>query len=292
MTIAKTFPGSNQKVDERRFLLPTEARITSSVPLTAMERLIEIELAQKRVLGHQPGQFVEVSILGVGEAPISIATSPLHGARFQLCVRKVGNVTGALHELSVGSLLGIRGPFGRGFSLEEMREKDLFIVAGGLGLVPLRSLIQYIFERRDEFGKITLLIGAKRPEEILFRNEIQEWKMKHNCEIHITVDRADGDWKENVGVVTVLFNRVQVNPENTVAVVVGPPVMFKFVLLELLARKIPNRQIFVSLERRMKCGIGKCGHCQMGGYYVCREGPVFSYAEIEDCEEAFGWKRK
>lgn len=289
--ILNTLRDSEQDVNQNMFLLPTQARVNSSIPLTDMEQLIEIELPQKQPLGHQPGQFVEVSILGVGEAPISIASSPFCTPHFQICVRKAGYVTSTLHELSAGSPVGIRGPFGRGFPLLEMRGKDILIVAGGLGLAPLRSLIQYLFDRREDFGKITLLVGAKRPEEILFWKEIQEWRAKPDCEIHITVDRANDRWNENVGVVTVLFNRIQVTPKNTVAIVVGPPVMYKFVLLELLAQKIPDKQIFVSLERRMKCGIGKCGHCQMGGFYICREGPVFSYAELGDCEEAFGWKR-
>ncbi|MDZ4184203.1 MAG: FAD/NAD(P)-binding protein [Desulfuromonadales bacterium] len=266
--------------------LPQPAEIIRTERLTAMEKLFEIKLKNGRDLGHVPGQFVEVSLFGIGEAPISISSSPTQKGSFELAVRAAGNVTKALHALDQGASIGIRGPFGQGFPLEDLKGKDILFVAGGIGLVPLRSLINYVLDNRKDFNRVIVLFGARSPSEQLFLPELARWRTSKDLEYLETVDRANGDWKGNVGVITTLFPKVSVDPARTVAVIVGPPVMYRFAILEAQVKGIPYEQIIVSLERRMKCGVGKCGHCQLDDLYVCQDGPVFTFARIKDIKEA------
>jgi len=267
--------------------LPVRARIAEVRPLTRLEKLYRIELPDGMSLQHQPGQFVEVSVLGVGEAPISISSSPSRSnGTFELCVRRAGDVTSALHGLEPGDTIGLRGPLGHGFPIQRFHGKDLLFAPGGLGLAPLRSLIQQVLDDRRNFGKVTILYGARHPSELLFTEELEAWSALPDVEVHLTVDRPDETWKGNVGVITTLFSRVSLYARNTVAVTVGPPVMYRFVLMELLGKGIPEANIWLSLERRMKCGVGKCGHCQMNHLYACLDGPAFCYAQIRHLEEA------
>jgi sulfite reductase subunit B len=266
--------------------LPTMAEITRTEQLTKMEKLFEIRLKNGQELGHQPGQFVEVSLFGIGEAPISVSSSPTKKGSFELAVRAAGNVTKALHQMNPGSSLGIRGPFGEGFPLKEMKGKDILFVAGGIGLVPLRSLINYVLDKRSDFGRVIIFFGAKTPSEQLFLGELERWRTSKEMEYFETVDRADANWKGNVGVITTLFPKIAIDPLKTMAVIVGPPIMYRFAILEAQVKGIPDDQIIVSLERRMKCGVGKCGHCQINDIYVCQEGPVFNYARIKNVKEA------
>jgi sulfite reductase subunit B len=274
------------KVQPTSIYLPHLAEIVRTEQLTKMEKLFEIKFQNGQELGHQPGQFVEVSLFGIGEAPISVSSSPTKKGSFDLAVRAVGNVTHALHTLNRGATVGIRGPFGQGFPVEEMKGKDILFVAGGIGLVPLRSLINYVLDNRSHFGRVLVLFGAKTPAEQLFLGELAKWRQSKDMEYLETVDRSDGQWKGNVGVITTLFPKITVNPQKTIAVIVGPPIMYRFAILEAQVKGIPDDQIIVSLERRMKCGVGKCGHCQINHIYVCQEGPVFSYAKIKDVKEA------
>jgi sulfite reductase subunit B len=272
---------------EESIYLPIEGRILSVRPMTKLEKLFQIGLPEGMSLQHEPGQFVGVSVLGVGEAPISISSSPSRSnGSFELCVRNVGSVTSSIHARQVGDVLGVRGPFGHGFPVHQFRGKDILFAPGGLGLAPLRSLIQEVLDQRHLFGRVLLLYGARNPSELLFLDEIEAWKQRGDIEIHLTVDRGDEAWTGNVGVITTLFPKVQVHPRNTIAVTVGPPVMYRFVLMELLGKGIPEGNIWLSLERRMKCGVGKCGHCQMNHVFTCQEGPAFSYAQIKPLEEA------
>ncbi len=274
------------QVQPTSIYLPILAEIVRTEQLTKMEKLFEIKLQNDQELGHQPGQFVEVSLFGIGEAPISVSSSPTKKGSFELAVRAVGNVTKTLHTLNRGATLGIRGPFGKGFPIEEMKGKDILFVAGGIGLVPLRSLINYVLDNRSHFGRVFVLFGAKTPAEQLFLDELAKWRQSKDMEYWETVDRSDGQWKGNVGVITTLFPKITVDPQKTIAVIVGPPIMYRFAILEAQVKGIPDDQIIVSLERRMKCGVGKCGHCQINHIYVCQEGPVFSYAKIKDLKEA------
>jgi sulfhydrogenase subunit gamma (sulfur reductase) len=266
---------------------PEMARLTDVRQVTELEKLFKIELPGGRSLGHGPGQFVMLSIPGVGEAPISITSSPSRSnGHFELCVRRVGDVTGALHRLEPGAVVGIRGPFGHGFPVDEMRGKDILFAPGGLGLAPLRSLINQVLDQRGDFGRVIILYGAKRPAELLFREELDEWAARKDVEFHVTVDRGDETWQGHVGVITTLFPDISVDPLTTVAITCGPPVMYRFVLIEILGKSIPENQIYLSLERRMKCGVGKCGHCQINGLYCCQSGPVFTYDQIKNVPEA------
>jgi NAD(P)H-flavin reductase len=266
--------------------LPEKATIKSIASLTETERLFTLTLDSGRNLGHTPGQFVEVSLFGIGEGPISISSPPADDNSFELGVRAAGNLTRAMHKLAAGDTLGIRGPFGNGFPVETLMGKDLLFVAGGIGLVPLRSLIKYSLTHRNAFGRIIILFGARSPKERLFTDELADWSSRTDVEFLETVDRGDESWKGNVGVITTLFKKISIDPRRTAALIVGPPVMYKYALLEVQAKEVPKQNIWLSLERRMKCGLGKCGHCQINNYYVCQEGPVFTFAQIEDREEA------
>jgi len=261
--------------------VPELATIVSTEKFTEQETWYHLRLQSGQPLGHDPGQFVEVSVFGVGEAPISISSSPVMKDGFELCVRHVGSVTNALKDLGRGDVVGIRGPFGRGFNVDELKGLDILFVAGGLGLVPLRSLINTVLHRRDDFGRVIILYGTRSPSSLLYERELAKWENDPSVEYHVTVDLADDTWKGNVGVITTLFPHISVNPTTTVAVVCGPPVMFRFVLQETQRLDIPDERTFLSLERRMKCGVGKCGHCQQGSAYICREGPVFTHRELK-----------
>ena len=265
---------------------PRPAQLVRVTSLTPREKVFEFKIKDGPELGHIPGQFVEVSVPGIGEAPISISSSPTRNGTFQLSVRNVGDVTGALHQLKEGAVVGIRGPFGNGFPLAALEGKDILMVAGGIGLFPLRSLVQYIMDRRRQFGKVMMLFGARSPAERLFPNELAAWSMSPDIEFHETVDRGDESWKGNVGVITTLISKVDIDPRKTMAVVVGPPIMYRFVTVQLKKRDLPDENIIMSLERRMKCGVGKCGHCQINGVYVCQEGPVFTLAQLRNLREA------
>jgi NAD(P)H-flavin reductase len=185
-----------------------------------------------------------------------------------------------------GAIVGIRGPFGNGFPLEALEGKNLLLIAGGIGLFPLRSLVQYALDQRSSFGKVILLIGARSPAERLFLDELAQWKQNPEIEFHETVDKGDGNWKGNVGVITTLIPKVEIEPAKTYAVVVGPPIMYRFVIGELKKKGLADEHIIMSLERRMKCGVGKCGHCQINGVYACQEGPVFNLAQLRNLREA------
>ncbi len=268
--------------------MPIPARITAVTTLTSQEKLFTIELPHELSLNHEPGQFVQVSVFGVGEAPISITSSPSRSnGTFELCIRKVGDLTNVIHRMERGALLGIRGPFGRGFPIERFRGKDLLFVCGGLGMAPLRSLVNEVLDDRGNYGRVILLYGARQPADLLFQDELAEWQARDDVEVHLTVDCPDEGWNRCVGVITRLFPEVAVDARNTVAVVVGPPVMYRFVLKELKKLRIPKGNIWFSFERRMKCGVGKCGHCQLNHVYTCQSGPSFNFAELEFLEEAF-----
>ena len=266
--------------------LPRLAELTRVELLAQREKVFEFKLNDGKELGHKPGQFVEVSLFGIGEAPISISSSPTKKGSFELAVRATGNVTNALHKLDKGATVGIRGPFGNGFPIDKFRNKDVLVVAGGLGLFPLRSLVNYIRDNRADFGRLITLFGCRAPHERLFCDELCTWGDCSDMEFMETVDTCDESWAGNVGVITTLFPKIDLDPSKTYAAVVGPPIMYRFVIAECVKKGIPEDQIILSLERRMKCGVGKCGHCQINNVYVCQEGPVFTYADLKKLKEA------
>lgn len=275
------------EASEKSLYLPRPVKLIEVETLARKEKLFRLQLEDGNVLDHSPGQFVEVSILGIGEAPISIASSPTRGPVFELGVRVVGSVTQALHRLRPGNTLGIRGPFGNGFPIPELEGRDLLFVAGGIGLCPLRSMIQYALDKRHQFGKVILLYGCRQPVERLFCQELREWRERDDIVLLESVDRCPADiaWEGSVGVITTLFPSLDVEANRTVAMVVGPPVMYRYVVAECLKKGMAKENILLSLERRMKCGMGFCGHCQIDNTYVCLEGPVFSYARLAQLNE-------
>ncbi len=259
--------------------IPLIATITNINQLTAHEKLFNISIEGLKQPNHQPGQFYMVSIFGFGEAPISICSSP-DDKNIQLCVRKVGSLTSKLHSMNLGDTFGVRGPYGHGFPVNDFKGKDLLLVAGGLGLAPLRSFIRYIFQHRKDFKDFTLLYGSKKPEDRLFTEEINEWSSDKNVRFIETVDIAEPNWNGNIGLITMLFKFIEPDPKKTMALIIGPPVMYRFVIREMLKKNISIHQIYMDLERRMRCGLGKCGHCQLNGVYVCQQGPVFKYSDM------------
>jgi len=265
---------------------PKPAKLLRVDDLAENEKVFEFQFEDGSTLGHAPGQFVSVSIFGIGEAPISISSSPTRGDTFQLAVRNVGNVTRAMHKLQAGATVGIRGPFGNGFPIDTLEWKDLLLIAGGIGLFPLRSLIQHVIDHRDSFGRVIILYGTRSPDQRMFLEELEAWKANAGIEFHETVDRGDDDWKGNVGVITTLIPGIDLSPAKTMSVVVGPPIVYRFVVGELKKKGLADEQIIMSLERRMKCGVGKCGHCQINGIYACQEGPVFTLADLRNLREA------
>ncbi|MDO8736525.1 MAG: FAD/NAD(P)-binding protein [Thermoleophilia bacterium] len=267
--------------------LPEEARVLSTTELAPGIRHFVLEFvdpARKEAFSFCSGQFMQVSLLGIGEAPISICSPPTIRGTFEICVREAGNLTGALHRLRQGDTLWVRGPYGQGFPLAEMAGRDLIFIGGGIGLAPLRSAIDCAVCLNDEFGELTVLYGARTPELLLFTDEYDTWRQHGRVET--IVDEAPPGWQGRTGVITTLFDAVDLKPENTSALICGPPVMFSFVLGRLKELGFADADIFISLERHMRCGVGKCEHCVVESFYTCRQGPVLSIGQIRGISSA------
>lgn len=230
----------------------------------------------------KPGQFNMLYAFGVGEVPISISGDPAGTDRLIHTIRAVGAVTRAMWELKPDDAIGVRGPFGTPWPVEAAYGDDLLIVAGGVGLAPLRPAIYQALAQRERFGKVMILYGARTPEDILFRKELEKWRGRFDVEVAVTVDRSTGKWGGSVGVVTNLIGRGGFDPVHTTALVCGPEVMMRYAVLALEKRGVAAAKVFVSMERNMKCGIGLCGHCQWGPHFVCKDGPVFRYDKVAD----------
>ncbi|TNF29467.1 MAG: oxidoreductase [Deltaproteobacteria bacterium] len=265
--------------------VPRPARIIEATAFTGRERFYR--LALDRPLGHRPGQFVMLSVLGIGEAPISISCGPREDNILEMVIREIGSLTQVVAKRVVGDVLGIRGPFGSGFDLNDFRGRDVLFVCGGLGLAPLRSLIQPVLAEREQYGKITIISGCRTPDAELYRDDLRAWSEIEGVEVIRLVDStAHQPWDGRVGLVTAPIADLDIDPERLTAALCGPPVMYKFVVMALAARGVPADQIFVDLERRMRCGLGKCGHCQINDAYCCVEGPVFRLSDLERLPEA------
>ena len=234
-----------------------------------------------RELEFKPGQFNMLYAYGVGEVPISISGDPTKPAVLVHTTREVGMVTRAMRKLKPWDSLGVRGPFGVGWPVEKARGADVVIVAGGIGLAPLRPALYQVLANRKYYGKVVLLYGTRTPTDILFKRELQQWHSRFDLEVHVTVDRAMGNWRGNVGVVTSLISRAPFDPHSTVAMVCGPEIMMRFTIQELERRGVSTENIYLSMERNMKCAVGFCGHCQFGSEFICRDGPVFRYDRIQ-----------
>jgi NAD(P)H-flavin reductase len=263
-------------------MLPVPWRIESVRRETAETFTLALTpITDAPTFGFAAGQFNMLYVFGVGEVPISISGNPLAPSPLLHTTRAVGVVTRAMAKLKRGGVLGVRGPYGVGWPVDLAIGHDLVIVAGGIGLAPLRSVVYQALARRKDFGEIVLLVGARTPRDIPFRAELRRWSKRRDFQVHVTVDHAIGSWSENVGVVTRLIPHAHFNPANTIALMCGPEVMMRFTALELQKRAVAPERIFVSLERNMKCAIGFCGHCQFGPAFICKDGPVFRYDRVK-----------
>lgn len=227
-----------------------------------------------------PGQFNMLYVFGVGEVAISISSDPAHASRLEHTTRRVGVVTKAMGLLKPGDTIGVRGPFGSHWPVTEEDGRDFVVIAGGIGLAPLRPVLYHLMAQRERYRNIVLLYGARSPEEILYKRELERWRGKFDLEVQVTVDRGASGWRGNVGVVTPLVARAPFNPSNTVALVCGPEIMMRFASMELQKRGVPPERTYLSMERNMKCAVGYCGHCQYGPMFVCKDGPVFRLDRI------------
>ena len=261
---------------------PFPARIIRTLPQIADHHLFQIRFEPEDMVKnftYRPGQFIMLSVLGTGEAPFSISSSPTRPGVLELCIRRIGRVTKALFNLPPNAQIGIRGPYGNGFPLEQLHGNNLLLVAGGLGMAPLRSLLYYALDQRARFKDVILMYGGRNPEEMLFKYELLNLMDRADIKCLLTVDKdPEGIWKTHIGAVTKLFDFIkEIDPKNTYAAVCGPSVMFKYVLEKLLGRNFSKDRILMSLERNMQCGVGKCGHCMIGYKYTCLDGPIFTY---------------
>ncbi|RKY98166.1 MAG: heterodisulfide reductase subunit F [Candidatus Hydrothermota bacterium] len=245
-------------------------------------KTFEFKLLEGNHFDYMPGQFCEVSVFGKGEAPFGIASSPTEGELLKFTVNKAGVVTTALHEAEEGMIFGIRGPLGNWYPIDKFKGHNVLVVGGGFAFTTLRSLIVYILHNRNEFGELEVIYGARRPGLLLYRDELFEWEKRDDMKLHLTVDREFPGWTRHVGFVPQVLERVAPSPKDTFAVVCGPPIMIKFTLPVLAKLGFEKDKVYTSLEKRMKCGLGKCGRCNIGEKYICKDGPVFSLAELEE----------
>ena len=273
---------------------PELARIISIDPMVEDNYLFRFRFedpVMNNSFQYKPGQFMELSVIGVGESPISISSTPTRRGVIEMCIRRVGRVTNALYRLKPNDLIGLRGPFGNGFPMEEMKGQSLLIVAGGLGMVPLRSVLLYALDNRQDFDRIILMYGTRYPDFLLFRSELEALSLRSDSECHLIVEKPalspqTPEWRGKFGLVTDLFDDVKdLDVNNTYALVVGPPIFYRFVLSKCLEMGFSKNRILMSLERRMECGIGKCGHCEIGNKKVCTDGPVFTYWDVMNLPE-------
>jgi sulfhydrogenase subunit gamma (sulfur reductase) len=251
----------------------------------------DIKLFQIDVNGqsfdYQPGQFAFVSAFGVGEAPFGLASIPTRTATLEFAINRIGTVTSALHNLEPGAVVGVRGPVGNSFPLDEMQHKNIVVLGGGIGGAPLRPVIHTILDNRSDYGNLTILWAARKPSLLVFTDEYDAWRAAPDTALHLTVDEGDSTWTDNVGLITQLLEQVAPSPENAAAIICGPPIMIKFVILTLQKLGFADEQMIMTLEAKMKCGIGKCGRCNMGEKFVCLDGPVFSYSQVSRFLESF-----
>jgi sulfhydrogenase subunit gamma (sulfur reductase) len=249
-------------------------------------KLFEIELNEDG-FSHEPGQFAFVSAFGVGEAPFGLASTAARTSRLEFAVSRVGTVTAALHNLEPGAPVGVRGPYGNSFPMHEMKGKDIVVLGGGIGGAPLRPVIHTILDNRADYGSLTILWAARSASLLVFTDEYEAWRAAPDTELHLTVDEGGPQWTGNVGLITDLLQQVSPSPENALAIICGPPIMIKFVILGLDKLGFNAEQMIMTLEAKMKCGIGKCGRCNMGEQFVCLDGPVFTYAQVSTFLESF-----
>jgi sulfhydrogenase subunit gamma (sulfur reductase) len=272
------------------FILPNLGTITQMQDLAENIKLVRVELddpAARKNFVFEPGQFAEVSVFGVGESPFGLAGAWQPEGGLEFAVNRIGTVTDALFRLDAGDQVGIRGPLGNGFPMDTFKGKDVLVLGGGIGGAPLRPIIQTIFNHRQDYGKVTILWAARTPGLLVFTEEYDDWCSQPDTSMHITVDQAPEGWPHEEGLITTLLEKIQPPVENTVTVTCGPPIMIKFAMMSLEKLGFAPEQNWVTLEAKMKCGIGKCGRCNLGEKFICIDGPVFCFSEVREFLESF-----
>jgi NAD(P)H-flavin reductase len=272
--------------ETRNIYSPIRARLTDVIEESPSIKTFVLVPEDK--FSFKTGQFIELSVDGIGEAPFTPSSSPLINEKLEVTVMKTGYVTDYMHMLKPGVFMGIRGPYGRGYPVETFFGKEVLILGGGCGLAPIRSLLFTLESIKDKLVKVILCYGSKSPADCIYKPLFDRLNSIEKFEAYRTVDKADEEWDGSVGVATTLLNKIQIDIKNSVAVVCGPPVMMKFGTIRLLEMGYSDDQIYLSMEKNMSCGLGKCGHCMMGEFFVCRDGPVFTYKEIKHNPEI--WK--
>jgi NAD(P)H-flavin reductase len=271
-------------------MMPHLATIVGIKELATGIKLFQVNLddpAVSAAFDYQPGQFAEVSVFGVGESPFGITSTRAQGETIEFAVNRIGTVTDALHRLDEGDTIGLRGPLGNGFPMDEFKDKNVVILGGGIGGAPLRPVIQTILENRADYGKLSIFWAARSPDLLVFTDEYEDWRVAPNTELHLTVDHAPPEWPHREGLITALVENVAPSPHNAISITCGPPIMIRFAMMSLDKLGFTSEQNWVTLEAKMKCGIGKCGRCNMGGVFICTDGPVFRFAEVEQFLESF-----
>ena len=253
--------------------IPKLARLVKVKKEAPDVKTFRFKFVEKSKFNFVPGQILMVTVFGIGEATFGIVPTEKKD-EYEFTVKKMGTVTSALFKLKKGDVIGIRGPFGNGYPVKELKGKSILLVAGGVGFPPIKSLLLYLLKNRKVYGRIELYYGAKTPEDLVYKKELKEWSKRKDLKVRVTVDRATEGWKGHVGVVTTILEDVEVD-ENTLAFMCGPSIMMKFVTLKLKERGLSEDRIYASMERLMECGVGACAHCNIGNVYVCKDGPVF-----------------
>ncbi len=269
---------------------PTLATITGIKDLATNIKLFQLKVddaSDRKKIICAPGQFAEVSVFGIGEAPFGVASAMDSSETLEFAVNRVGTVTEGLFRLDEGDQVGLRGPLGNSFPMEKFEGRDVLVIGGGIGGAPLRPVIQTIFKDRKKYGKVTILWAARSPDLLVFTDEYDIWHAQPDVEMYLTVDKATEGWKHDEGLITTLIEKIKPSPENTITITCGPPIMIKFTMLTLEKLGFKPAQNWVTLEAKMKCGIGKCGRCNMGGVYICIEGPVFCFEQVQQFLESF-----
>lgn len=259
---------------------PIKAKLTEVIEESPTIKTFVLEPEEEFTFAT--GQFIELTVDGIGEAPFTPSSSPLKTEQIEVTIMKAGYVTDKMHKMKPGEYMGIRGPYGRGYPVEDFHDKEVLVLGGGCGFAPIRSLLYSLEAISDKLRRIVFCYGSKTPAECIYKPYIKQLRETPKFEVHRSVDKGDESWTERVGVVTVLLDDVKVDITNSVVVVCGPPIMMKFGTFKLLEMGYPEEKIYLSMEKNMSCGLGKCGHCAMGDYFVCKDGPVFTYQEIKN----------
>lgn len=266
------------------------ATLLDTVDLTPDVKLLKIELEDPEVkanFDYKPGQFIFVSAFGTGESPFGLTSVAYRKGPLEVAVRKVGTVTGSLHELEPGATVGVRGPFGNHFPLDDFKGKNMNIIGGGIGFAPLRPVILTILDHRSDYGDLLILNGARTPQDLVFASEFDSWAASPNTRLELTVDAGDNSWTGRVALIPSVVKELSLSPQDSVAVICGPPIMIHFTLIELKKLGFADHQIVTTLEGKMKCGLGKCARCNVGDKYICKDGPVFTLEQISTLLEQF-----